>query len=186
MYESATEHTKALVLTAPVQRFQRIAELNRQSCVGEFDHRAVPYQMVGCSKRHASIPIGQKERIYALTLESILLFVKIPRSPIGSHMRKLHSTYGYLSRWKKNLPCSTRHSHLHPCRSRIACVCIVISETGSAAPCHDTFQSICNEVPQDREKKRFQIGLVCDGSPLLLPLLLAEGGFFTQRKSLQV
>lgn len=84
MYESATEHTKSLVLTASVQRSQRAAELNRKSCVG-VDHRPVPYQTVGWSKRHASLPIGWTERIYALDPRVYLANSKTTKSPIGSH-----------------------------------------------------------------------------------------------------
>jgi hypothetical protein len=188
MYESATEHTKALVLTAPVQRFQRIAELNRRSCVGEFDHRAVPYQIVGCSKRHASIPIGQTERIYALTLESILLFVKILRSPIGSHMKKAPLYRRVLEQMGEKS--AVLYQRFAPTSLSLAnCVCLYrYQETGSAAPCHDTFQSICDEVPRDSEQKGSRsvwcvMSLPCSclcfvprGASLLSPFLLYRIG----------
>lgn len=132
MYESATEHTKSLVLTASVQRSQRAAELNRRSCVG-VDHRGVPYQTVGWSKRHASLPIGWAERIYALDPRVYLANSKITQSPIGSHpCKKLHSLrYGHSSGNEKicRAACSARHLHSHPCRSRITCV-VPLSRNG--------------------------------------------------------
>jgi hypothetical protein len=94
---------------------------------GRVDRHAVPYQIVGCAKRHASIPIGQTERIYAPTLESILQTAWILRSPIGSHIPNSSTLQVEVLRVEgKNLPCCTRKSHSHPCHSRIACVCIVI------------------------------------------------------------
>jgi hypothetical protein len=94
MYEAATEHTKALVLTAPVQRLQRTAELNREKLRGRVDRHAVPYQIVGCSKRHASIPIGQTERIYAPTLRVYLANSMDTQVPNRFSHTSLHSSSG--------------------------------------------------------------------------------------------
>jgi hypothetical protein len=150
MYEAATEHTKALVLTAPVQRLQRTAELNREKLRGRVDRHAVPYQIVGCSKRHASIPIGQTERIYAPTLRVYLANSMDAQVPNRFSHTSLHSSSG--GTWSRKEKSAVLYQELAPTSLSLAnyCVCIVIMETGSAAPCHDTFQSVRGCELQDK------------------------------------
>jgi len=78
MYESATEHTKSLVLTASVQRSQRAAELNRRSCVGESIIVLYRTKRLGGRKGTRRFRLGRRRESTRLTLESILQAAKPP------------------------------------------------------------------------------------------------------------
>lgn len=74
----------SLALTAPIQRFQREAELNRRCCVGESIIMVHRPKVLGI-ERHASTPIGREEAFLRAYLEFISFFARVFRSPKRRH-----------------------------------------------------------------------------------------------------
>jgi hypothetical protein len=97
---------------------------------------------LGVPKGTRRFRLGRRRESTRQPSESILQTAWILRSPIGSHIPVSTLQSGGTSSGKEKS--AVLYQELAPTSLSLAnyCVCIVIMETGSAAPCHDTFQSI--------------------------------------------
>jgi hypothetical protein len=126
---------------------------------------------LGVPKGTRRFRLGRRRESTRQPSESILQTAWMLRSPIGSHIPVSTLQVEVLGVEKKNLPCCTRNSHLHPCRSRIT---VFVSLSWKRVQRRHVMIRSNRYVGVNCKTNVPDVRSVC---PLLLPLLPCRGGF---------